>query len=228
MALDLGLMRAPEPGELSGGNSPALYDSGEEAWPRKLHLGCGGIYLRGYINIDIAGRQIAGPPDPEAEANSTDIWDYYRALSGSAFALPKRRPTVADLRGNLFAMYGEWGLRPASIDKIVCVQMFEHLTPTDGIDLLVLAALLLRPGAPLILSVPDMADTLDWLEYGNAEQKAFAIRHMRGSRRDAYNHHKAWYTQESLGDMLTACGFRWMALPNFHLYPAIVVRARIG
>ena len=32
-----------------------LHDHNEELWPKKLHLGCGDVYLRGYKNIDVYG-----------------------------------------------------------------------------------------------------------------------------------------------------------------------------
>lgn len=209
---------------LVGAGSPALYDPGEEAWPNKIHLGAGGIYLRGYLNVDIAGDLCESPLDPAAQANSTWIGDYYGGLHGSAVELPTRRPTIVDRRGDIMRDHKAWGLQAGKVGKVVCVQMFEHLTPTAGIDLLVLLATLMRHDAPLILSVPDMLGTLEWLESPDQQRRAFAIRHLYGSRRDPFNYHKAWYTEESLSAMLEACGFRPAPLPNFHVYPALVMR----
>lgn len=223
--------RSPEARDLTAGCSPQLYTNGEEGWPTatKVHLGCGGIYLDGYVNIDITGETLPLVA-PEGWGPGV-IWDYYGGLAGTHAHLPTRRPTYADRVGDFQVNYSRWGFATESIKKLVMIQTFEHLSPKEGIDLLILLHRLLVPGGVLILSVPDMTDTLDWLEWADretiegAEKFHFALRHLRGSRRDAYNHHKAWYTEETLFELVQAAWFSPCMLDNFHVYPALVLQA---
>ena len=84
---------------------------------------------------------------------------------------------------------------------------------------------MLRSGGVVIISVPDMEGTLDWLE--KDETRDFAIRHITGSKRDGYAHHRTWFRNDDLKWLLGFYGFKDIQqLPNFHLYPALVMRAR--
>lgn len=199
--------------------SYCLYDDGEEAWSNKLHLGCGGIYLRGYINCDIAGLVARNYPDL-VEANTTDISNYYARLEGNPLHLPTRRETVADLISDVATL----PYKSHTIDKIVAVQVFEHLSPVKAIDALYHWRMLLKHGQPLVMSVPDMAGTLSLFGDGR-DNAAFALRHLRGRQGDEYNSHHAWYTHDTFYELVEFCGFRVFPLDNFHFYPAIVVRA---
>jgi hypothetical protein len=196
--------------------TPQLYDKGEEEWTTKLHLGCGGIFLVGYKNIDLNG-EIA-TIENTAE-NRTTIDDYYARLEGTADRLPIRRKTIVDLIADMrFTRYAE-----NSVDKIVCIQALEHLD-MSGVEL----ALnhwhtILKPKGVLILSVPEMDGTIELLKH--SDTLSFAIRHLGGSRRDSYNYHKTWFNRGDILWLLESHGFAVQFLPNIHLYPSIVVRA---
>lgn len=202
-------------------SSLSLHDPGEEAWPIKLHLGCGGIYLAdagsGYKNIDIDGQPAADHRDILGN-NRTHISDYYSRLRSDWESLSVARPTLVDGLADM----SDLPYMHASVDKIVAIQAFEHLSPTRAAFTLRHWALLLRDGGVLILSVPDMAQTLEWIEQD--DRRAFALRHLRGSLRTPHSRHWAWYTRETLPELLQAHGFEVSLLPNFHAYPAVVVR----
>lgn len=208
------------------GPTACLYDSGEESWPVKVHLGAGGVYLvdggTGYINTDIAGTLVANAPLAWRIANQTGICDYYARLDGEAVALPKRRPTVVDLLVNCLDL----PFPVESVNKILAVQMFEHLSPVEAVRALSHWQQMLAPGGVLVLTVPDMHQTLYWLEESDRDRRAFALRHLRGSQRDQYNWHLAWYTEPTLDELLDAHGFEPFQLSNPHCYPAIAVRGR--
>lgn len=196
--------------------SSCLYDEGEEEWPLKLHLGCGGVYLMGYLNLDIEG-ELAGLHPEARAANTTNIFDYYARLDGDHNHLPKRRETVADWLTDVTHLpYDE-----NSVDKILAVQVFEHLTPITAMRTLQHWRSILKWDRPLILSVPDMVGTLDIL----ATDYDFALRHLRGRQGNRYNSHHAWYTRDTFVELLQAARFRVKVLPNIHFYPAIVCRA---
>jgi predicted SAM-dependent methyltransferase len=110
-----------------------------------------------------------------------------------------------------------------TVDKIVAVQVFEHFTPVNAMFALRRWRVALKVGAPLILSVPDMDGTLELIERGDSD---FALRHLRGRTGDRWNSHHAWYTRDTLIELLEYADFvSVMQLPNLHFYPAIVVKA---
>lgn len=197
-----------------------LYDRGEETWPQKWHLGCGGVYLDGYINCDIDGVTALGHPDL-VEQNKTTINNYYARLEGDMLHLPIRRATVYDCISDV----SKFQATQNTVDKIVAFQVLEHLTPCEAYDALDRWHRALKHGRPLILSVPDMDGTLELIEKGNSQDIAFALRHLRGRAGSKYHTHKAWYTRETLAELVAWFGFDVMQLPNFHFYPALVIRA---
>lgn len=196
--------------------SYCLHDDGEESWPLKLHLGCGGIYLEGgYTNVDIEG-VLAKDNRALQVQNATDIRNYYARLDGDPNHLPVRRANVCDLIADITRL----PYLPGSVDKIVAIQLFEHLRPVQAILALRHWRALLWHGQPLVLSVPDMTGTLDMLD----TDYDFAVRHLRGRRGDYANTHHAWYTEAGLRELLEWVGFGVETLPNFHFYPALCVR----
>ena len=198
--------------------TPQLYDDGEETWTQKYHLGCGGVYLEGYQNCDITGLAAFEHPDL-VDQNLTTIQDYYARLEGTMNALPMRRQTVCDILSDASHFMGMHN----TVDKIVAIQVFEHFTPVDAMFALRRWRVALKVGAPLIISVPDMAGTLELIERGDSD---FALRHLRGRMGDKWNSHHAWYTRDTLIELLEFADFRDVVqLPNFHFYPAIVVKA---
>lgn len=199
-----------------------LYDDGEEGWTQKYHLGCGGVYLDGYINCDISGVTALEHPDLVAQ-NKTTIRDYYARLDGDMHALPIRRATVCDLISDVSRFMG----MAECADKIIAVQVFEHFSPVRALGALRRWHSALKHNAPIILSVPDMLGTLDLIERGKSDDIAFALRHLRGRMGgDTFNTHHAWYTHATLAEMLRFIGFeRVSELPNMHFYPAIVIKA---
>jgi predicted SAM-dependent methyltransferase len=196
--------------------SYCLHDDGEESWPVKLHLGNGGIYLQGYINVDIDG-VLAQDNRALQIQNTTDIQNYYARLDGDPNHLPMRRATVCDLIDDITSL----PFLPSSVDKIVAIQVFEHLPPAEAMIALTHWREILWHGQPLVMSVPDMEGTLDMLD----TDYDFALRHLRGRKGDYANSHHAWYTKAGLCGLLKWLDFRVEVLDNFHFYPALVVRA---
>lgn len=202
--------------------TPQLYDEGEEAWAIKLHLGCGGVYLEGYINLDAVGTPVAQASKDQWQANRTTVTDYYGRQPGTMLALPERHPTVLDRCADIAQLDNLYWSH--TVDKILAVQVFDHLTPAQAYKMLGDWRYLLRRSGVLILSVPDMLVTLDLIETGGEAERAFGLRHLRGPQRDQWGYHVAWYTPQTLTEMLTHHGFQASLLDNFHAYPAIVVK----
>jgi SAM-dependent methyltransferase len=194
-------------------------DPGEIAWPHRLHVCCGGIYLRGYRNVDIAGAL-------RSEVGSlfvSDPQNYFAGLDGDRDNLPTPRPTVCDVRADMRDVDAySWG--PGGADKILCVQALEHVCRADAMDLLLRWSLALRPGGVLIVSVPDLDAILQ--EAADASKHQFLQRHLFGSHHNPWQVHRYNWTRATLGDALRAAGYRvWWSLDNPHFHPSIVVRA---
>lgn len=206
-----------------------LYDNGEEHWKTKLHVGCGGVYLcdetddgTGYVNIDIAG-QLADQDWKATENNATAIQDYYARLRGSMDSLPTARPTIVDIQSDYSALPYE----PNSVDKIVCIQAIEHVSPGKGRQTLLHWWNILKPNGVLVVSVPDVPETIKLLP--SLRTRGFGIRHLEGSAKDGNSRHISWYSKESIVETLSELGFvNIQILPNIHFYPAVVVRCQKG
>ncbi len=205
--------------------TPSLHDWGEERWPLRVHLGCGGVYLAGYTNIDVddEGVSVQAATSQAISANLTNASNYYARLAGSALALPERRRTIFDLQADIVE-----GLpyETGQVDKILAIQCFDHLTPVKALEALDRWWNILTPGGVLILTVPDTLATFDLIETGTPDERAFGLRHLRGPRRDEYGFHVAWYTPETLTGLMKAHGFETELIDNIHFYPAICVRGR--
>jgi len=204
-------------------NTSQLYDPNEETWQEKLHIGCGGIYLRGYTNIDTRGSIATSLADDELTAHSTTIREYYRE-DGEWNSLPKRGHIIVDKKMTMQNM--EYEYLPGSVDKIVVVQAMEHLDPIDFVVTIDSFLKVLRRPGVLIVSVPDMTGTLDWIDEDPSKTE-FAVRHLRGTMKDVWSQHRSWWTQETLAKALEWVGFDAVRpLQNFHCYPAIVMRGQ--
>lgn len=194
--------------------TPFLRDEGELAWPLKLHLGCGNIYLKGHKNIDIVGISADTLSHAELSSYLVDIDDYYNQRM---FCTDNKMQSVVDL----ICDFSKLPYQPSSVDKIVCIQALEHIHPTQLQGTLVHWWNLLKAGRPLILSVPDSKATLKLIK----EDPDSAIRFLCGSLNGEYSSHLTWFSKKSFFDILERVGFAVTELPNFHDYPAIVVRA---
>jgi hypothetical protein len=199
-----------------------LYDADEGYWHPKLHVGCGGVYLAQYINIDVQGVHTSEVDKEQLLKNTRFITDYYQKLDGTWDSLPKANPVIADLICPMQDL--DKHFQPGSIKKIVAIQTMEHLDPLDFIHTLDTFYTLLENQGTFIISVPDMAETIQWLY--DPLRVGFTIRHLRGSLKDEWSKHKSWWTGKSLVKTLEWIGFKHIyALLNFHCYPALVLKA---
>ena len=205
------------------GGTFQLYDRGEENWPVRLHLGCGNVYLDGYVNCDVVGELARNRPDL-VEQNRARIDDYYcrRRSYTDIHHIPQRMLYVVDRIEDLVCP--DW--QAGTVDKIVCIQALEHLKGFETELALCRWWKVLRPGGVVVLSVPDTGETVRMLlDEGTRD---FAIQHLAGTRRSIWDYHRSWFTPHTLGMLLDRVGFEVEFLDNIHVYPAIVVRARKG
>lgn len=180
----------------------------------RYHVGCGGVYLRGYVNTDFSGEVWKCATVPP---HATTVEDYYHGLAPVGVIPPPRRPTICDKVCGMADL-------PTACDKVLAVQCLEHVGPADAMRTLTAWHGALFPGGQVVVSVPDVTATLNAIAAGRDVE--FHQRHLSGTRTGTEYHHRSWYTRERLALMLECAGYRDITfLANPHFYPALVVRA---
>ena len=194
----------------------------------RLHLGCGTVYLEGFVNIDIwrEGFCYLASEKPElVEVNKTTFDKYYKDKVTRDDLISKRnrpRYVVADRFQDITSLDYPQG----SVDFIVCVQTLEHFTPNEVSKALTNWHKILKPGGTLHLDVPDFEDTAKLLlTQKREEDKDWYYRLIFGSQKDAFSFHKDGYSETKLRRLLNAHGFKEVKrLPDTrHFYPSVIV-----
>lgn len=186
----------------------------------KLHLGCGTIYLRGYVNIDGAPDYLADNCSPELlEQNATEFDKYYKQDFGT---LPGY--VVADLKHDLRKPLP---FPDGSIDEIIMYQVLEHIPNYDIEKFLFGVTKVLKIGGVFIVSVPDIKETAKMLAEAKTElEEDWAIRLIHGTQRNQWSHHHCGYVPRTLKILLSQHGFgKFEKMPNINCYPVIHLRA---
>lgn len=189
----------------------------------RLHLGCGTVYLKGYVNIDGAPDHISDKCPPELlEQNSTDFWHYYKQGFGT---LPGH--VVADLKHDLREPLP---FPNGFVDEIVMYQVLEHVPSYEADRLVSDMARVLRMGGSLIVSVPDVRATARLLSEADTDEKEdWAIRLIHGTQRNRWSHHFCGYVPRTLRTLLSGHGFGGFEnMPNINCYPVIHLKAIKG
>lgn len=186
----------------------------------KLHIGCGTIYLKGYVNIDGAPHYIADKCPPELlEQNTTEFDRYYKQGFGT---LPGH--VVADLEHDLRKPLP---FPNGFVDEIVMYQVLEHLPSYNTWALLSDFSRVLRVGGAFIVSVPDIKGTAELLVNAQTdEEEDWAIRLIHGTQRNQWSHHYCGYTARTLKTLLSQYGFGGFEdMPKINFYPVIHLKA---
>jgi predicted SAM-dependent methyltransferase len=184
----------------------------------KLHVGCGSIYLREWVNVDLPLSTVFLAKERK------DLIDRYGTIEDAYYSRhaksiddwregPRTLDTVCDV-------YGSFQFLPArdkSAEQILSRQCFEHLTLDKAVPALEECARVLAWGGRLRLDVPDPEETVRL--YGKTGD-AFYIRHLFGPRQSVFGVH-TFYNRELLKTMASRAGFNFVQEnPNIHPYPA--------
>ena len=187
----------------------------------KLHLGCGTVYLDGFINIDAAPQYFADKCVPAyLEQNRTTLDKYYKRAFGT---LPGY--VVADVQHDLALT--RLPFDAASVDQVVMYQVLEHFPAALAGIVLDHIAEALRPRGTLRLSVPDAKQTAKMLaEADSPDREDWALRLLHGTQRNIWSHHLCGYVPRTLRVLLAAHGFgEFQDLPSINFYPTIHIEA---
>jgi predicted SAM-dependent methyltransferase len=206
----------------------------------KLHLGCGPVYLEGYINIDIPldTHYLAEQRPDLVEKNLTTVDKYYKHKVTREDIESKKlqkQEVVCDMFCDIVDLPAKFGKN--SVEEIRIVQVFEHFDYALGGALLYAWHKMLKKDGILHIDVPDLE--LMWKEYiswaqdyvpGDKESKAeidWNLRLMFGSFKNEYSVHHSAYTFYHLKALMEHVGFEDIQKKkNIHFYPAIALEGR--
>jgi SAM-dependent methyltransferase len=196
----------------------------------RLHVGCGTVYLDGYVNLDVEvpGYSFLASERPDlADRNRTTVDRYYKKEQSQAtlehgpgeaqYCVVDR---YADLRSLPYA--------PDSVDEIRTVQVLEHLDMREGPRVLRHWHEVLKPGGMLHVDVPDFEETArQLLAQTDEPSKDWYYRLIYGSQKNAYAFHKNGFSPARLERLLRDAGFREVRpVPNrIHFYPVTIAEA---
>ena len=149
----------------------------------KLHLGCGPVYLEGWINIDIYQNgytYLAKERKDLLEYNKTTVDKYYKYLFGKR----KSDFVVVDQYFDLTQV--PYPFKDNSVDKILIVETFEHFSQDEGMILLKeWYRILNKKGGEVLIDIPDLIGTFRLLENAKTiEEMNWAIRLIYGSQKN--------------------------------------------
>ena len=185
----------------------------------KLHLGCGTIYLKGYINLDICPKYLADEaPRKILEQNTTTFENYYKHSFGEGSGI-----CVADTCGKI----NELPFDSNSCEEVILLHVLEHIPSYDVEKVLNEIYRVIKPGGSFVVAVPDLKETAKLLvDSKSNEEEDWALRLIHGTQRNEWSHHYCGYTRRTLIKLLSSYGFSdFVDLPNINFYPAIHIRA---
>lgn len=185
----------------------------------KLHLGCGPIYLKGYVNVDAAYDTLATmAPTAWLEKNTTTFDNYYKHEFGKG-----GEHVVVDVR----ATFPPLPFDDESADEVVMMHVLEHFPQYEVGAILDEIFRVLRPSGSFVVGVPHtklMAKGL--AEAKTDEDEDWWLRCLYGTQKNMYSHHYCGHTPRMLRELLSKHGFaRFDDMPNINCYPAIRLRA---
>lgn len=191
-----------------------------------LHLGCGPVYLEGWINIDVYQKgytHLASiqPSSAFLDYNRTTLDRYYKYKWGER----KGDFVVVDQYMDLSKT--PYPFEEDSVDKILVVNTFEHFSIHEGKELLKEWYRILRRGGILLTDVPDLIGTFKLLEKAKSlDEMNWAIRLIYGSQKNPYSFHKWGYTFATLFKLLSDIGFKNIERTDLikHDYPVLMVK----
>jgi predicted SAM-dependent methyltransferase len=146
----------------------------------RLHLGCGGVRWRDFINVDM------NPHDPERPDSS-------------------RSGCVADV----FADMRDLGLPSNTIDEIFTSHTIDHFTRWEGAKMLRDWYRMLKPNGLVTLEAADFRRCVLWLFHPRREMRRVARTQFYGNQWDEieYETHRYLWSSKELKNVLLDIGF---------------------
>ena len=193
----------------------------------RLHVGCGTVYLDGYVNIDVPvdGYSFLASERPDlVEGNRTTVDRYYKHDESRA-TLERGPGRTQACVVDRYAPMDALPYPPNSVDEIRSVQCLEHVSMKEGPRILHHWHEILKPGGVAHVDVPDFEETArQLLAQPDEAAKEWYYRLVYGSQKNAYAYHKNGFSPARLERLLREAGFRDVRhVPNtIHFYPVTI------
>lgn len=142
----------------------------------RLHLGCGGMRWRDFLNVDLH-------PHPEGRKDSS------------------RSGCVADV----FADMRHLGLPDDSVDEIFTSHTVDHFVRWEAVDMLADWHRMLKPGGLLVMEMADFVRCILWLFLPGRCKHSLALSQFYGNqwdRLDFETHRYLWSAREMKRELL--------------------------
>ncbi len=189
-----------------------------------LHVGCGSIYLREWVNVDLPLDTVylAKERPDLVERFATLENDYYGRHRDKSIEKWRKGATSQDTVCDVYGSFAFLPVRSGSVGEILSRQAFEHLDRSEAREALKECHRALKTGGFLRLDIPDPDETLRLYRKTGDE---FYFRHLFGPRRNIWGFH-THYTRDMLKQLVESHGFRYMSEEeNIHEnYPAFCLR----
>ena len=193
----------------------------------KLHLGCGSVYLDGYVNIDTGANECARlsslRPDLVARWKTTKS-RYYAKQGKLNLSTIQKDEFVTDCLLDITQL----PFQPGTVDEILIVQTLEHFTWGQVRQALSNWHLILKPGGLLNIFVPDIEKSIElFIKAETVQQRVDVARLIFGTRKSALFYHHYGYERAGLVSLLTQFGFHRISVRNstMHDYPSFEAKA---
>ncbi|KAA5546127.1 class I SAM-dependent methyltransferase [Roseiconus nitratireducens] len=152
----------------------------ERPTPLKLHLGCGGVRWKDFLNVDL------NPAQPDETDSSRDgcVADCY-----------------ADMR--------DLGLPDNSVDEIFTSHTIDHFTRWEGIDMFSDWKRMLKPGGKAVMEAADFRRCVLWLFHPRKHKRHLARTQFYGNQWDRidYETHRYLWSSTELARELKKIGY---------------------
>ena len=156
--------------------------------PLRLHLACGGVRLRGFVNVDLH------PHDPTTSDTS-------------------RSGCVADALADIRQL----DLANDSVDEMFCSHALEHFVRWEALAMLEDWHRMLKHGGRLVIETPDFWRCVFWLFHPRAARRRVARNQFYGNQWDRLHyetHRYVWSGRELCRALRHDVGFRSVTLSH--------------
>lgn len=153
----------------------------------KLHLGCGGMKWKDFINVD--------------------LFLYDRNVGDTS-----RSGCVADVIADMRDLQ----LSDDSIDEIFTSHTFEHFTRWEGVEMLVDWFRMLKPGGRIVIETPDFWRCVFWLMHPSSEKRRLGRTQFYGNQWDRldYETHRYLWSGKEISEICRNVGFTRIAVTH--------------
>lgn len=190
----------------------------------KLHIGCGSVWLEGYVNIDVPAQNTFlsfDRPDLVERWRTNDA-DYYAKHKDKTQDALRAGPLNQEYVCDMYGSFQELPPLRGDVQEVLARHSFEHLSITEARRAMCNLREIMAVGGILRLDVPDHEKSLEMLL---ETRDHFYVRHLLGPRRNDYGFHMMSFTRERLRALVEEYGFEYVGEePNIHFYPAFCLR----